>query len=263
MSLHTHLQLLISRLVADVRPRTCHWHHTCLPGCLTNSSSAPSVVFVWLLGFVCLLFPDGRHRLHLSSFQVPREIFTALAEALILFPLVGLYDRPFIQSNWKQLSLPVWAGGGSTSKPGSNLSPLNPPTIYCHATVVCFSKEWWYWKRKPLVIVAASPDVKLAEDDCWRAHCLRSSCSFRTRTLLNVVWALLRSVTSCIYRKPGGRLAPVNVGEDQWMSLLIGCGFKTSSNQSFQLHKTPSFSLRRHFLPTAAEWVYTLTFQTA
>lgn len=257
MSLHTHLQLLISGLVVDVRPRTCHWHHPSSPGCLTNSSSAPSVVFVWLLGFVCLLFPDGRHRLHLSSFQVPWEIFTALAEALILFPLVGLYDRPFIHSNWKQLSLPVWAGeGGRTGKPGSNLSPLNSPTIHCHASVVCFSKEQWCWKRKPLV-------ASLAEGDCWRAHCLRSLCSLCTRTLLSVVWALLRSVTSCIYRKPGGRLAPVNVGEDQWMSLLIGCGFKTSSNQSFQLHKTPSFSLRRHFLPTAAEWVYTLTFQTA
>lgn len=50
-------------------------------------SSLTSTVFVWLLGFVCLLFPDGRRRLHLSSFQVPREIFTALAQALILFPL--------------------------------------------------------------------------------------------------------------------------------------------------------------------------------
>lgn len=112
MSLHTHLQLLLSGLVADVRPRTCHRHQPSSPGCLTNSSSAPSAVFVWLLGFVCLLFPDGRHRLHLSSFQVPRELFTALAEALILFPLAGLYDRPFIHSNWKQLSLPVWAGLG-------------------------------------------------------------------------------------------------------------------------------------------------------
>lgn len=71
-------------------------------------SSLTSTVFVWLLGFVCLLFPDGRRRLHLSSFQVPREIFTALAQALILFPLAGLYDGPFIRSNWKQLSLPVW-----------------------------------------------------------------------------------------------------------------------------------------------------------
>lgn len=82
-----------------------------ISACMSNSSLTPSMVFVWLLGFVCLLFPDGRHRLHLSSFQVPRESFTALAEALILFPLVGLYDRPFIHSNWKQLSLPVWAGG--------------------------------------------------------------------------------------------------------------------------------------------------------
>lgn len=83
-----------------------------IPACMSNSFPlTPSTVFVWLLGFVCLLFPDGRRRLHLSSFQVPREIFTALAEALILFPLVGLYDRPFIHSNWKQLSLPVWAGG--------------------------------------------------------------------------------------------------------------------------------------------------------
>lgn len=132
MSLHTRLQLLISRLVADVRPCTCHWHHTSLPGCLTNSSSAPSVVFVWLLGFVCLLFPDGRHRLHLSSFQVPREIFTALAEALILFPLVGLYDRPFIHSNWKQLSLPVWAGGEkvrASPVPISLLWILQPYTV--------------------------------------------------------------------------------------------------------------------------------------
>lgn len=151
MWLHTHLQLLLSGLVADVRPRTCHGHHPSSPGCLTNSSSAPSAVFVWLLGFVCLLFPDGRHRLHLSSFQVPREIFTALAEALILFPLVGLYDRPFIHSNWKQLSLPVWAGmGGRTGQPGSKLSPLNSPTMHCHAAVVCFSKEKWYWKRKNL-----------------------------------------------------------------------------------------------------------------
>lgn len=71
-------------------------------------SSLTSTVFVLLLGFVCLLFPDGRRRLHLSSFQVPREIFTALAQALILFPLAGLYDGPFIRSNWKQLSLPVW-----------------------------------------------------------------------------------------------------------------------------------------------------------
>lgn len=70
--------------------------------------SLTSTVFVWLLGFVCLLFPDGRRRLHLSGFQVPREIFTALAQALILFPLAGLYDGPFIRSNWKQLSLPVW-----------------------------------------------------------------------------------------------------------------------------------------------------------
>lgn len=55
----------------------------------------PLVVFVWLLGFVCLLFPDGRRRLHLCGFQVPRELFTALAQALILFPLAGLYDGPF------------------------------------------------------------------------------------------------------------------------------------------------------------------------
>lgn len=53
------------------------------------------VVFVWLLSFVCLLFPDGRHRLHLCGFQVPRELFTALAQALILFPLASLYDGPF------------------------------------------------------------------------------------------------------------------------------------------------------------------------
>lgn len=79
------------------------------------------VVFVWLLGFVCLLFPDGRRRLHLSSFQVPREIFTALAQALILFPLAGLYDGPFIHSNWKQLSLPVWVRR-NRRKPRESLS---------------------------------------------------------------------------------------------------------------------------------------------
>lgn len=119
--------------------------------CMSNSFSlTPSMVFVWLLGFVCLLFPDGRHRLHLSSFQVPRAIFTALAEELILFPLVGLYDRPFIHNNWKQLSLPVCTGG-SKSKPISNLSPaLNSITMCCHAAdsqkrgPVCFSKEKWY-----------------------------------------------------------------------------------------------------------------------
>lgn len=77
---------------------------------LPLSLSLPFVVFVWLLGFVCLLFPDGRRRLHLCGFQVPRELFTALAQALILFPLAGLYDGPFISSNWKQLSLPVCVG---------------------------------------------------------------------------------------------------------------------------------------------------------
>lgn len=77
---------------------------------LFHSLLLTSVVFVWLLGFVCLLFPDGRRRLHLCGFQVPRELFTALAQALILFPLAGLYDGPFIRSNWKQLSLPVCSG---------------------------------------------------------------------------------------------------------------------------------------------------------
>lgn len=62
---------------------------------LSLSPSLPFVVFVWLLGFVCLLFPDGRRRLHLCGFQVPRELFTALAQALILFPLARLYDGPF------------------------------------------------------------------------------------------------------------------------------------------------------------------------
>lgn len=139
MSLHTHLQLLISGLVVDVRPRTCHWHHPSSPGCLTNSRSAPSVVFVWLLGFVCLLFPDGRHRLHLSSFQVPWEIFTALAEALILFPLVGLYDRPFIHSNWKQLSLPVWAGGGGRAVYGqARFQSLS--SEFSNHTLPCFCR---------------------------------------------------------------------------------------------------------------------------
>lgn len=77
---------------------------------LSPTLSPPFVVFVWLLGFVCLLFPDGRRRLHLCGFQVPRELFTALAQALILFPLAGLYDGPFIPSNWKQLSLPLCVG---------------------------------------------------------------------------------------------------------------------------------------------------------
>lgn len=49
-------------------------------------SSCPSfaltfAVFVWPPGFVCLLFPDGRRRLHLSSFQVPREIFYCLGSS--------------------------------------------------------------------------------------------------------------------------------------------------------------------------------------
>lgn len=94
----------------------CHSLTPSIFASISNSSSSFSsssllshfTVFVWLLGFVCLLFPDGRRRLHLSGFQVPREIFTALAQALILFPLAGLYDGPFIRSNWKQLSLPVW-----------------------------------------------------------------------------------------------------------------------------------------------------------
>lgn len=137
MSQWTHLQLLISCLVADVRaPSLSRTPH--ISACTSNSFPlTPSVVFVWLLGFVCLLFPDGRHRLHLSSFQVPREIFTALAEALILFPLVGLYDRPFIHSNWKQLSLPV----------GAELESLSSSESYIHAAVegpVCFSMAKWY-----------------------------------------------------------------------------------------------------------------------
>lgn len=124
-------------------------------------------MFVWLLGFVCLLFPDGRHRLHLSSFQVPREIFTALAEALILFPLAGLYDRPFMHSNWKQLSLPGWAGG-STSRPGPNLSPLNSTAIRRHAAHSQTKAPLVFLMRngivlteedKPLAIVSAFPDV--------------------------------------------------------------------------------------------------------
>lgn len=91
------------------------------------SLTLPFVVFVWLLGFVCLLFPDGRRRLHLSGFQVPREIFTALAQALILFPLAGLYDGPFIHSNWKQLSLPVWVrGNGRKSRETVSLSKHSP-----------------------------------------------------------------------------------------------------------------------------------------
>lgn len=90
-------------------------HHSftlnlCFHFSLSLSLPLPFVVFVWLLGFVCLLFPDGRRRLHLCGFQVPRELFTALAQALILFPLAGLYDGPFIRSNWKQLSLPVCVG---------------------------------------------------------------------------------------------------------------------------------------------------------
>lgn len=111
-----------------------------IPACMSNSFSlTPSMVFVWLLGFVCLLFPDGRHRLHLSSFQVPREIFTALAEALILFPLVGLYDRPFIHSNWKQLSLPVWAGGKYEQ---AQLESLSFSEFYMH-TLLCSWKRAW------------------------------------------------------------------------------------------------------------------------
>lgn len=92
-------------------------------------SPLTSTVFVWLLGFVCLLFPDGRHRLHLSSFQVPREIFTALAQALILFPLAGLYDGPFIRSNWKQLSLPVWVRRKDTKF--RIFFPSFPPRTLC------------------------------------------------------------------------------------------------------------------------------------
>lgn len=107
-----------------------------ISACMSNSSLTPSMVFVWLLGFVCLLFPDGRHRLHLSSFQVPREIFTALAEALILFPLVGLYDRPFIHSNWKQLSLPVWAGG--KVRAGTVRISLSSSEFYIHT----LSSSW-------------------------------------------------------------------------------------------------------------------------
>lgn len=89
-----------------------HCFHFSLSASLSVSLSLllPFVVFVWLLGFVCLLFPDGRRRLHLCGFQVPRELFTALAQALILFPLARLYDGPFIRSNWKQLSLPVRIG---------------------------------------------------------------------------------------------------------------------------------------------------------
>lgn len=91
-------------------PFSCYHSFTSLLPFLPLSSFSlllPFVVFVWLLGFVCLLFPDGRRRLHLCGFQVPRELFTALAQALILFPLAVLYDGPFIRSNWKQLSLPV------------------------------------------------------------------------------------------------------------------------------------------------------------
>lgn len=109
-----------------------------IPARMSHSSSlTPSMVFVWLLGFVCLLFPDGRHRLHLSSFQVPREIFTALAEAFILFPLAGLYDRPFIHSNWKQLSLLVWAG---SMKEQAQLESLSSSEFYIR-TLSCS------WKR--------------------------------------------------------------------------------------------------------------------
>lgn len=98
------------------------------------SLTLPFVVFVWLLVFVCLLFPDGRRRLHLSGFQVPREIFTALAQALILFPLAGLYDGPFIHSNWKQLSLPVWVRG-NRRKPRESLSlSVHSPSEHRH---------WW------------------------------------------------------------------------------------------------------------------------
>ncbi len=92
----------------------------------------PFVVFVWLLGFVCLLFPDGRCRLHLCGFQVPRELFTALAQALILFPLAGLYDGPFIHSNWKQLLLPVCVGE-SRRKPRESVSfSVHSPSEHLH-----------------------------------------------------------------------------------------------------------------------------------
>lgn len=36
-----------------------------------------------------------------AAFKFPERFFTALAQALILFPLAGLYDGPFIRSNWK------------------------------------------------------------------------------------------------------------------------------------------------------------------
>lgn len=88
-------------------PSLIHISAAISPSLFFLSLLLPLVVFVWLLGFVCLLFPDGRRRLHLCGFQAPRELFTALAQALILFPLAGLYDGPFIRSNWKQLSLPV------------------------------------------------------------------------------------------------------------------------------------------------------------
>ena len=55
------------------------------------------------------MFPDGRRRLHLCGFQVPRELFTALAQALILFPLAQLYDGPFYT---QQLEATVTASQG-------------------------------------------------------------------------------------------------------------------------------------------------------
>lgn len=64
----------------------------------------PIMVFVWLLGFVCLLFPDGRCRLHLCGFQVSSEGFTALAQALILFPLARLYDGPIYVATGKTVT---------------------------------------------------------------------------------------------------------------------------------------------------------------
>jgi hypothetical protein len=45
----------------------------------------------------------------LCGFQVPRELFTALAQALILFPLARLYDGPFYT---QQLEATVTASQG-------------------------------------------------------------------------------------------------------------------------------------------------------